>query len=196
MGTLLIAFLIAVFSKQAVDEFKAWTPWVVKKLVRFSVNRLPEDHRERYDEEWSSYVNEVPGEIGKVISAIGFVSASLAISHELDEAKEIANIYEPVKYSAGRAMQYTPGRLNFGLLPEPEDRSTPFIISSAVNGMSLLLAIIIVMTVRPQSEAKGIQPVSDGHVTNLPQPFIPGPHNVIVFRSASNPVSSTPSNPR
>jgi TonB family protein len=45
-------------------------------------------------------------------------------------------------------MNYTPGRTNFGLLPEPEGRSVSFITSAVVNGLILALILIIGMTAR------------------------------------------------
>ncbi len=43
---------------------------------------------------------------------------------------------------------YTPGRTNFGLLPEPEGRTKSFVVSMTVNAVILLLAIVIGMTVK------------------------------------------------
>ena len=43
---------------------------------------------------------------------------------------------------------YTPGRTNFGLLPEPEGSSGPFIISATINAAIVVTAIIIGMTVK------------------------------------------------
>lgn len=84
MGALLIlcSVFTAVCSRQLVDEFKAWTPWMIGRLVSFAVRLLPEDRRERYGEEWSSYVTEIPGEIGKILTALGFSMAAFRISFE------------------------------------------------------------------------------------------------------------------
>jgi TonB family protein len=45
-------------------------------------------------------------------------------------------------------MNYTPGRTNFGPLPEPEGRIGSFVTSTAVNGTILALILIIGMTAR------------------------------------------------
>jgi TonB family protein len=45
-------------------------------------------------------------------------------------------------------VEYTPGRTNFGLLPEPEGNAAPFIVSATVNASILTLALIIGMTVK------------------------------------------------
>lgn len=43
---------------------------------------------------------------------------------------------------------YTPGRTNFGLLPEPEGSAGPFIVSATINASILAFALIIGMTVK------------------------------------------------
>jgi TonB family protein len=43
---------------------------------------------------------------------------------------------------------YTPGRTNFGLLPEPEGRALPFVVSSSVNLLIASTIIIVGMTAK------------------------------------------------
>jgi len=45
-------------------------------------------------------------------------------------------------------MNYTPGRTNFGLLPEPERSTTSFVTSSVINGMALAMVLYIGATAR------------------------------------------------
>ena len=45
-------------------------------------------------------------------------------------------------------VEYTPGRTNFGLLPEPEGITGPFVISATINASILVFALIIGMTVK------------------------------------------------
>jgi hypothetical protein len=78
--------LIAVFSRQLADEFKAWTPWLTQKLIAVSVRWLPLDQQERYQEEWSSHVDEIPGEIGKILVAFGTMWAAFRIRLLLHKA--------------------------------------------------------------------------------------------------------------
>jgi hypothetical protein len=73
---LLLGILERVVANQACNELKAWTPWTVDWLIRRAVRRLPDDQRARLDEEWRSHVSEVPGELGKLVTAIGFLRAS------------------------------------------------------------------------------------------------------------------------
>jgi TonB family protein len=64
---------------------------------------------------------------------------------------------------------YTPGRTNFGLLPEPEGSTGPFIISATINAAIVATAIIIGMTVRHAIE------VHHYEVTELIVPTTPPP---------------------
>jgi TonB family protein len=45
-------------------------------------------------------------------------------------------------------VDYTPGRTNFGLLPEPEGGAAPFIVSATINASILVLILVISMTVK------------------------------------------------
>jgi hypothetical protein len=84
MGKLLIlcSIFTAAFSRQLVDEFKAWTPWMIGRLITFAVRRLPKDRRERYYEEWQSHVAEIPGEVGKIFTALSFSFAAFKMNSE------------------------------------------------------------------------------------------------------------------
>src|SRR4051812_40673019 len=75
----ILGVLGAAFSRQLTDEFKAWTPWLVDRLIRRAVRNLPDSCRERLDEEWRSHVNEIPGQIGQLIVAFGFLTAARKI---------------------------------------------------------------------------------------------------------------------
>jgi hypothetical protein len=62
------------------DECMAWLHWTAERLIRRAVRYLPENQRGRYSEEWRSHLNDVPGEIGKLVSALGFLRAGLRMS--------------------------------------------------------------------------------------------------------------------
>ena len=77
MGHFLAALLGELFAK----EFGAWLPGITGSLLRFAVRRLPENLRERCSEEWGSHLDEVPGQLSKVIVACGFLEAAIRIRH-------------------------------------------------------------------------------------------------------------------
>jgi hypothetical protein len=69
-------FLAALLGKLCADEVKAWLPAIAEWLTRAAVRQLPAAHRERYNEEWHSYLDEIPGEVAKVFAALGFFRAA------------------------------------------------------------------------------------------------------------------------
>jgi len=72
----ILGILGAVLSRLLADDFKAWTPRIVESLIRRAIRRLPESMRERFTEEWRSDVNDTPGDIGKLVKALGFRRAA------------------------------------------------------------------------------------------------------------------------
>jgi hypothetical protein len=75
------AILIAAAGRLLSDDVKEWLPWITRRLIERAVSRLPENERERLEEEWWSHVNELPGNLAKVYVAWGYLSASKAINH-------------------------------------------------------------------------------------------------------------------
>jgi len=76
----LLATFYAMLSKLFAEEIGAWLPWISDQLTQLAVKRLPEVHQERYLEEWRSHLNEVPGKIGKLAVAVGFVRVAFRSS--------------------------------------------------------------------------------------------------------------------
>ena len=68
-----LAVVGAVISRLLADEA---TPWIVGALIRRAVDRLPEEQKERREEEWRSHVNDIPGDLGKIVTTLGFAVAS------------------------------------------------------------------------------------------------------------------------
>lgn len=68
-GLFLASVLTAALSRVVAEEFVAWNPFFVRWLIKIAVARLPENHRERFEEEWQSDVDEVPGVVGKLVRA-------------------------------------------------------------------------------------------------------------------------------
>ncbi|MGB8493386.1 MAG: hypothetical protein WCE53_03195 [Candidatus Acidiferrum sp.] len=85
VGTVLVATL----SKLAVEEIVAWSPSIIRTLIKFAVGRLPENLRARFDEEWQSHVNDVPGQIGKLLVAMGFLFAACDLASNDRRAKTV-----------------------------------------------------------------------------------------------------------
>jgi hypothetical protein len=69
-------FLAALFGKLAADEVKAWLPCIAARLTQAAVRKMPEGQQDRYNEEWRSHLDQVPGEIAKAWAAFGFLRAA------------------------------------------------------------------------------------------------------------------------
>jgi Bacterial sugar transferase len=75
MGVMwIIAFAILGVLGAAIS--RQWVPWMIRHIIDRAVRMLSEDQRERFTEEWRSHVNEIPGDAGKLIVALGFIVAS------------------------------------------------------------------------------------------------------------------------
>jgi len=58
------------------NVFKEDMPWIIQRLLVLATKCLPEPQQERFAEEWTSHVNDVPGDIRKVLFAWGCVCAA------------------------------------------------------------------------------------------------------------------------
>jgi lipopolysaccharide/colanic/teichoic acid biosynthesis glycosyltransferase len=76
---ILVTLLVSIFGRIMAEEVKAWFGWVHKTLRRKAVDRLPVACRDRYDEEWASAIEEIPGDLFKLIHSIGLLRASVGI---------------------------------------------------------------------------------------------------------------------
>jgi lipopolysaccharide/colanic/teichoic acid biosynthesis glycosyltransferase len=99
-----MALISALLSKLLADEFKAWSPAIVQHLVRYAVSRLPKDHQARYEEEWASHVNEVPGEVGKLLTAVGFLFAARRMAATDSEWPPVGDIAKRIFDVIGSAI--------------------------------------------------------------------------------------------
>ncbi len=75
------AILIAVTARVVGDDVKEWLPWITQRLVARAVSRLPDEQRDRFEEEWWANIDELPGNLAKVYEAWQCLSASKAIHH-------------------------------------------------------------------------------------------------------------------
>ena len=79
MRAALLAVSVAIVGQILASEVKAWSSWLQRKIRRRAVANLPIGCRERYNEEWESGIEEIPGEIFKLAYSIGLLRASLGI---------------------------------------------------------------------------------------------------------------------
>lgn len=77
---LVSSVLSAALSRLFADEVKEWSPWIVSRVTEVALKLLPPNRRDRYREEWASHVTEVPGNLGKLVVALGFCSAAVRMA--------------------------------------------------------------------------------------------------------------------
>jgi hypothetical protein len=80
LGLIVVSVVTAVLSRILAEEMGAWSPSIIRSLIEFAVGRLPEHQRERFEEEWQSHVNDVPGQVGKILVAMGFLIAAYDVA--------------------------------------------------------------------------------------------------------------------
>jgi hypothetical protein len=88
-GLFALSILAAALSRLVAAEIEAWGPAIVCGLIKLAVGSLPEKHRERFGEEWQSHVDEVPGLVGKTVTAVGFLLAAHNMALPARHAEEI-----------------------------------------------------------------------------------------------------------
>jgi hypothetical protein len=77
-------FLAEILGKLCADEVSAWLPWIALRITQMAVRTLPENQRERYDEEWRGHLNDVHGgALTKLGVACGFLCAAIKESPRL-----------------------------------------------------------------------------------------------------------------
>ena len=81
-----LTLLVACGSRLLADEFKAWVPSVVDRIISFAVSRAPKHLRERLAEEWRGHVNDAPGDLSKLFVALGFIWASGKLRNQVAHA--------------------------------------------------------------------------------------------------------------
>jgi hypothetical protein len=80
IGEIIVGLTVAV----TVAEFYVWTPILAKKALRLAVRILPLDEREERCEQWSSDLEEVPGNISKLIFAVDLIRCAVYFRHLSD----------------------------------------------------------------------------------------------------------------
>jgi len=96
VGAFVGSIVLAALSSLLVDEIKARTPTIVRKLIAIAVGQLPKSQRERFDEEWRSHTDDVPGPLGKIVTASGFLVAAYRLSWLFEEQRTLQYLLRQV----------------------------------------------------------------------------------------------------
>ena len=94
--TILGAFMVKLLEK----EIEAWIPQAAPCLVHYAVRRLPATEQARYAKEWTADLEAIPGELSRLVFALGFLKAALLMNLEVYRQDEVV-----------RAMHRTKGKV-------------------------------------------------------------------------------------
>jgi hypothetical protein len=81
--TLLLWVLTAIVLPLLLSEFTDLCPWLAKKLVRRAARRLPEPDRPRWEAEWLAELASKPGQLLKLLWALGLLPGAWKMSRML-----------------------------------------------------------------------------------------------------------------
>jgi hypothetical protein len=73
IGTFLLGLAVAL----AVAEFHAWAPILAKRALRLAVRVLPLGEREERSEQWSSDLEQIPGNVSKLLFAVDLIRGAV-----------------------------------------------------------------------------------------------------------------------
>ena len=79
---IVVAIFVAALSRLLADDFRAWTPLVIERLILLAIAKLPKDQRGRFGEEWRSHIADTPGDLSKVVLAIGLTTAASKMARQ------------------------------------------------------------------------------------------------------------------
>jgi hypothetical protein len=83
--------IAAAASRLIADDVKAWLPKLIDRIIDRAVKRLPCEHRERFAEEWRSHIADTPGDLGKLIVAMGLSLAAKRIAFHSSVLTKLVN---------------------------------------------------------------------------------------------------------
>ena len=88
MGMILSAFVFALlgligaaFAKLLADEYKAWSPTLNSYILAVAARMVPIEQRERFSEESSSHLNDLPGDLSRTAFAVNCLFAAIRIDN-------------------------------------------------------------------------------------------------------------------
>ena len=74
-GDVVVFVITAVVLPLLLTELGDWCPWLAARPVRWAARRLGDQAScRRYEEEWIANLNEVPGKLGSLIAALGYLT--------------------------------------------------------------------------------------------------------------------------
>ncbi|MFJ2218407.1 AAA family ATPase [Streptomyces sp. NPDC101062] len=137
MTTEAILFLVtAVILPMALTELGDWCPRLAKHLVGWTARRLGDPQAiERYSEEWTAELEELPGKLAHMGFALGYLARLPLLRWSLRTARRASRPGQPLEQLLPTR---TPNSLNYGLtvLPSADQRQACFTLLDAILDVS------------------------------------------------------------
>jgi hypothetical protein len=67
--------LMIIMTRLLGEELREWIRWLTERVILRAVSKLPAE-QQRFDEEWRSHLDDVPGDVGRLITSLGFLLAA------------------------------------------------------------------------------------------------------------------------
>jgi lipopolysaccharide/colanic/teichoic acid biosynthesis glycosyltransferase len=137
---------VATLSRLFADEAKSWIPYVTGRMIDQAVAKLSVEQRERYAEEWRADLDQIPGDLGKLLVAASFRFAATRMARPLTgEAVsgwiEISSRITDVVLSAGMLFLFTP-LMAFAALAIRLDSKGPLLVGHSRVGVDGRLFVL------------------------------------------------------
>jgi hypothetical protein len=70
---LLAGLLVLVIVPLLVQEFGALAPWLAQRLLRWATRWMPQEHRQRCEDDWLGELDAAPGQVTKLVFAFNIL---------------------------------------------------------------------------------------------------------------------------
>lgn len=141
------AVLVAAAGNLFASELRSWSIWLTEKFVRDAVDRLPQESRERLDEEWHAFIDETPGQITKLVRAFGLLRGATRISSEADGTRSRVELWlsrylgligRYVHIPMMRAQAFAASRLGNRYAPSLSIEQVEAVVDDLINGQTVI----------------------------------------------------------
>ncbi|MGH8347616.1 MAG: hypothetical protein ACRES5_13795 [Pseudomonas sp.] len=94
-----VQVLVASIIGLAVSEFSEICPWLARKLVQWSARRhyAPASRAALRAEELTAFINDRPGKLFKLITALGFASVAIVTRKAVPAVEPLKPLWQPAK---------------------------------------------------------------------------------------------------
>ncbi len=94
VGGITFAIITGIAASILHGELAAWCPKICNALINWAVCRVPDELRERLDEEWKALIDDTPGPYSKLFRSISICVAGIGIGFDRCANKSFIRLFE------------------------------------------------------------------------------------------------------